>query len=79
MTPQEKLNLLLSNPEKTSDVIDSIQKEIKEESVKIYDEVFKDFKGDYRKEYKELRDIAKKRLDLKEQEIRKKYFNTLVG
>lgn len=77
MNTQENLNKLLKNPEKTSNVIDLILEEIKKESIKIYDDVFKDFKGDYRKEYKELREIAEKRIEIKNLEIRNKHFNTL--
>jgi hypothetical protein len=77
MNTQENLNTLLKNPEKTSNVIDLILEEIKKESIKIYDDVFKDFKGDYRKEYKELREIAEKRIEIKNLEIRNKHFNTL--
>jgi len=68
------LSVMLKNPDKTRDTIDSILKEIKEESIKIYDEVFKDFKGDYRKEYKELRAIAEKRIEEVSDKIRSKHF-----
>jgi hypothetical protein len=77
METNKNLAVLLKNPTKTSNAIDCILQEIKEQSTKIYDEVFKDFKGDYRKEYKELRAIAEKRIEEVSNEIRNKHFNLL--
>lgn len=77
METNKNLEVILKNPEKTSNTIDAILKETKEESVKIYDEVFKDFGGDYRNEYKRLRLIAEEKIEIKSQEIRDKYFKLL--
>ena len=65
------------NKSEIGNAIDLILQEIKEQSTKIYDEVFKDFKGDYRKEYKELRTISEKRIEEVSNEIRNKHFNLL--
>ena len=77
METNKNLEVILKNPGKTSNTIDAILKETKEESVKIYDEVFKDFGGDYRNEYKRLRLIAEEKIEIKSQEIRDKYFKLL--
>lgn len=73
----KNLSVLFKDQNKTRNTIDSILQEIKEQSTKIYDEVFKDFKGNYRKEYKELKAIAEKRIEIKSNEIRDKHFNSL--
>lgn len=77
METNKNLEVILKNPEKTSNTIDAILKETKEESIKIYDEVFKDFGGDYKNEYKRLRLIAEEKIEIKSQEIRDKYFKLL--
>lgn len=77
METNNRLAVLLKNPTETGSAIDSILKEIKEESTKIYDEVFKDFSGDYKKEYRELRNTAEQRIEIKSKEIRNKYFDAL--
>jgi TusA-related sulfurtransferase len=77
MEINKNLEVILKNPGKTSNTINAILKETKEESVKIYDEVFKDFGGDYRNEYKRLRLIAEEKIEIKSKEIRDKYFKLL--
>lgn len=77
METNKKLLVLLKNPINTSLALDFISKEIKEESTKIYDEVFKDFKNEYRKEFKELKLIAEKRIEEISKKIRNKHFNNL--
>ncbi len=73
---QENLKTLLKNPEKTSNVIDLIQKEIKEMSIKVYEDVYKDFKGGIL-ERRKLNDIAKTKIEILSFDIRNKHFNTL--
>jgi hypothetical protein len=72
----DNLKTLLKDTQKTSDIIDLIQKRIKEESIKVYDELYKDFKGGIT-ERKRLNLIATERIEILSFDIRNKYFNTL--
>jgi len=73
---QDNLKALLKDPQKTSDVIDLIQAEIKEESIKVYDRLFLDFKGGIEAR-KILNSIALAEIEILSFNIRNKYFNTL--
>ncbi len=72
----ENLKTLLKNPEKTSNVIDLIQAEIKEEATKVYGRLFLDFKGGIQ-ERKALNSIARVEIEILSFDIRNKHFNTL--
>lgn len=76
-TSTENLKTLLKHPKKTSDVIDCIQKEVKEMSIAVYDDVYKGFKGGSIKERKRLNSIAEARIEVLSFDIRNKYFNSL--
>lgn len=76
----ENLRILLKDTEKTSNVLDLIQAEIKEMSIAVYDEVYKDFDNndkDRIERRKMLNELAEAEIKIKSFDIRTKYFNTL--